>query len=44
MALAVDGLASKPYPGGRSETGFGSTLGSLEYEDVYTKELPGLPP
>ena len=29
MARIVDGLASKPYPGGRSETGFGSTSGSV---------------
>ena len=29
MEWTVDGLANKPYPGGRGETGIGSTLGSL---------------
>ena len=29
MTQAIDGLASKPYLGGRGEIGFGSTLGSL---------------
>ena len=29
VARAVDRVASKPYPGGRGETGFGSTSGSL---------------
>ena len=41
----VGGLASKPYPGGRGETGLRSTSSSfLEYEDVFPDELPGLPP
>ena len=29
MAQAIDGLASKPYPEGRGETGLGSASGSL---------------
>ena len=30
MEWAVNGLARKPYPGGRGETGIGSTSGSLQ--------------
>ena len=41
MARAVDGLASKHYPGERGETRVGSTLGSLTF---FPDELPGLPP
>ena len=44
MAQTVNGLASKPYPGGRGETRLGSPSGSPEYEDVFPDELPGLPP
>ena len=29
MARTIDGLASKPYPGGQGETGLGSTSGTL---------------
>ena len=29
VSWTVGGLASKPYPGGRGETGLGSTLSSL---------------
>ena len=29
VAWTVDGLASKPYPRGQGETGFGSTSGGL---------------
>ena len=43
MAWVVDGLARKPYPRGRGETGFESTSGSCKYEDVFLDELPGLP-
>ena len=44
MAWKVDGLASKPYPGGRGETGFESTSGSLGIRGCLSDELPGLPP
>ena len=44
MEWIVDGLASNPYPRGRGETGFESTSGSLQDEDVFPDELPGLPP
>ena len=37
-------VASKPYLGGRGEAGFGSTWVICEYEDVFSDELPGLPP
>ena len=30
MEWTIDGLASKPYPGGRGETRIGSTSGSLQ--------------
>ena len=39
MARTVEGLASKPYPGGLGETEREST-----YEDVSSNELSGLPP
>ena len=44
MAQAVDGLASKPYPGRRGETGVEFALVVYEYEDVFPEELPRLPP
>ena len=43
MAWAVDGLASKPYPRGRGQTGVGSTSVVCKYEDAFSDELPGLP-
>ena len=43
MAGAIDKVASKPYPGRRGETGFGSTSVVCEYEDVFPDELLGLP-
>ena len=42
MAQAVNGLADKPYPGGRGKTGVESTSGSFEYEDIFPDELAGL--
>ena len=44
MSWTVGGLASKPYPRGRGETGVGSTSSSCEYEDVFPDELLGLSP
>ena len=43
MARIVDGLASKPYPGGRGETGIDLPWVVSEYEDVFLDELPRLP-
>ena len=44
MAHVVDRSARKPYPGGRGKTRFRYASGSCEYEDVFSDELPGLPP
>ena len=45
MLGTVGGLASKPYPGGRGETGLRDLPRVVyEYEDVFSDELPGLPP
>ena len=44
MSKAVDGLASKPYLGGRGETGVGSPQAVCDYKDVFLDELLGLPP
>ena len=43
MARAVDGLDSKPYPGRRDETRFGSTSSGL-CKDGFPDELSGLHP
>ena len=42
MARAVDGLASKPYPGGRGETRVGRAV--CEYDDFFLDERLGLLP
>ena len=44
MARAVDGLASKPYLRKRGETELGLPRVVCEYEEVFSDELPGLPP
>ena len=44
MARAIDRLASKLYPGGRGEIGFGLSRVVCEYNDVFPDELSGLPP
>ena len=46
MACAVDGLASKPYLGGRDETRqeLGLPRMVCEYQEVFLHELLGLPP
>ena len=44
MARAVDGLASKPYPGGQVRQGLDLLRVVCEYEDVFPDELTRLPP
>ena len=35
MARAVDGLASKPYPGGRGETGLGYASSGVRVHECF---------
>ena len=44
MVWTVDGLANKPYPGGRVRHELDLPRVVCEYEDVFSDELPGLPP
>ena len=42
MARAVDGLASKPYPGGRGKTRLGYTSGSLRVRGCFSGLATGI--
>ena len=44
MSGTVSGLASEPYPRGRREARFRSTLSSVRVCGCFSDELPGLPP
>ena len=44
MAWAVDGLASKYYPGERGEIRVESTQVVFKFGDVFLDEILGLPP
>ena len=44
MLGTIGGLASKPYPRGRGETGLRSTSSSLRVQGCFPDELSGLPP
>ena len=44
MSWTVGGLASKPYSGGRGGPDLDLPRVVFEYEDVFSDELPGLPP
>ena len=42
VAWAVDGLADKPYPKGRGETGHRSTSGSLQVRGCFSGQTTGI--